>query len=216
MFSTPQVTVYAIQPGCGSEQAARILGADTSPVFWYATAGPSIVGLCMPCTKAAWPICCDAVEKSLGKQEAGCPRQIQDTSPVAASSATARSPPARTDQRLRCSPCPGTIGTRLDRSLQHCYRSLRNRRLADHLLRERHALFTFLNCPGLEPRTGEQNRPSGRWQWRARSGVEIARPEAHRRKAFWSAFCKPAASNSSRQPLLSRTSSVPLGSKYWA
>ena len=33
---------------------------------------------------------------------------------------------------------------------QHGYRSRRNRRLANHLLRERDALFTFLNCPGLE------------------------------------------------------------------
>jgi hypothetical protein len=33
------------------------------PIFWCATAGPSIVGLGMPCTKAAWLIGCDAVEK---------------------------------------------------------------------------------------------------------------------------------------------------------
>jgi hypothetical protein len=39
---------------------------------------------------------------------------------------------------------------RLDRSLQRRYRSQRNRLLANHLLREREALFTFLSCPGLE------------------------------------------------------------------
>jgi transposase len=44
----------------------------------------------------------------------------------------------------------GRLEARLDRSLQHGYRARRNRRLAKHLLRERDALFTFLNCPGLE------------------------------------------------------------------
>jgi transposase len=44
----------------------------------------------------------------------------------------------------------GRLEAKLDRSLQRSYRSPRNRRLANHLLRERDALFTFLNCPGLE------------------------------------------------------------------
>src|SRR5258708_7755591 len=44
----------------------------------------------------------------------------------------------------------GRLEARLDRSLQRSYRSPRNRRLANHLVRERDALFTFLNCPGLE------------------------------------------------------------------
>jgi len=44
----------------------------------------------------------------------------------------------------------GRLQARLDRSLQRSYRSPRNRRLANHLVRERDALFTFLNCPGLE------------------------------------------------------------------
>ena len=44
----------------------------------------------------------------------------------------------------------GRLEARLDQSLQRCYRSSQNRRLANHLLRERDALFTFLHCPGLE------------------------------------------------------------------
>jgi transposase len=44
----------------------------------------------------------------------------------------------------------GRLEARLDQSLQRCYRSSQNRRFANHLLRERDALFTFLNCPGLE------------------------------------------------------------------
>ena len=58
----------------------------------------------------------------------------------------------------------GKLETRLDRTLQRHYRSPRNRRLANHLLRERDALFTFLSCPGLEAtnwRAEQAIRPKG-------------------------------------------------------
>jgi len=48
-----------------------------------------------------------------------------------------------------------------------------------------------------------------------RSGSQFARPEERRRKAFWSAFCKPAASSYSLHPLFSRVCSVPLRPKSW-
>ena len=44
----------------------------------------------------------------------------------------------------------GRLEVRMDRTLERRYRSPQNRRLANHLLRERGALFTFLSCPGLE------------------------------------------------------------------
>ena len=44
----------------------------------------------------------------------------------------------------------GRLEVRMDQSLERRYRSPQNRRLANHLLRERDALFTFLSCPGLE------------------------------------------------------------------
>ena len=84
--------------------------AQTLPVFWCGTAGPSIVDLCMPCTKAAWPICCEAVGEMI-LLGAGSRVSASDTSPVAASSATARSLSARTDQRPGRSRGPRTIGS---------------------------------------------------------------------------------------------------------
>jgi transposase len=42
------------------------------------------------------------------------------------------------------------LEVRMDRTLERRCRSPQNRRLANHLLRERDALFTFLSCPGLE------------------------------------------------------------------
>jgi transposase len=44
----------------------------------------------------------------------------------------------------------GKLETRLDRELKRSYRSPQNQRLANHLRRERDAMFTFLYCSGLE------------------------------------------------------------------
>jgi len=44
----------------------------------------------------------------------------------------------------------GRLEVRMDRTLERRYRAPQNRRLANHLLRERDALFTFLSRPGLE------------------------------------------------------------------
>jgi transposase len=44
----------------------------------------------------------------------------------------------------------GKLEARLDRTLSRNYRSPANRRLANHLQRERGAMFTFLYCPGLD------------------------------------------------------------------
>ena len=44
----------------------------------------------------------------------------------------------------------GKLEARLDRALDKSYRWPANQRLANHLLRERQAIFTFLYCPGLD------------------------------------------------------------------
>ena len=44
----------------------------------------------------------------------------------------------------------GQLEARLDRTLNRNYRSPTNQRLANHLRRERDAMFTFLYCPGLD------------------------------------------------------------------
>jgi hypothetical protein len=60
VFSTPQVTVYAIQPGRGFEQAARVLGADFAG-FLVRDGWAVYRRFLHACTKAAWHICYDAV-----------------------------------------------------------------------------------------------------------------------------------------------------------
>ncbi|MGC9225619.1 MAG: IS66 family transposase, partial [Terracidiphilus sp.] len=44
----------------------------------------------------------------------------------------------------------GRLEARLDRALHRHYRAPANQRLANHLRRERDAVFTFLYCPGLD------------------------------------------------------------------
>jgi len=111
MFSTPQVPVYAIQPGRRFEQAARILGAgfagflvrDRRAVyrrFVHALHQSCLAHLLRGCRG----------NDSAGG-EAGSRVSASATSPVAASSATARSSSARTDQRPGRSRGPGTIGS---------------------------------------------------------------------------------------------------------
>ena len=55
-FSSSQLTVYAIQPGRGFEQAAAVLGANFAG-FLVRDGWRSIDSFPRPCTKPAWPIC---------------------------------------------------------------------------------------------------------------------------------------------------------------
>src|SRR6267143_1128816 len=109
-FSTPQVTVYSIQPGRGFEQAAMMLVA--------------------------------------GRGEAEFPRTVQTILQQALQLRDRRQHRKISEQGLAVA--RGRLEVRMDRTLERRYRSPQNRRFANHLLREREALFTFLSCPGLE------------------------------------------------------------------
>jgi len=94
----------------------------------------------------------------------------------------------------------GQLEARLDRTLNCNYRSPANRRLANHLRREREAMFTFLYCPGLDAtnyRAEQAIRPMvvTRKVWAA-----IAPSEARTHRACWSVSYRHAASSSGPQP----------------
>jgi len=149
VFSTPQVTVYAIQPGRGFEQAARILGADFAGFLvrdGWAVYRRFVHALHQSCLAHLLRRCREMI--LLGKPGAEFPRQIQALLQQALQLRDRRQQEQISDHGVAVA--RGRLEARLDRSLQRCYRSLRNQRLANHLLRERDALFTFLNCPGLE------------------------------------------------------------------
>lgn len=150
VFSTPQVTVYAIQPGRGFEQAARVLGADFAGFLvrdGWAVYRRFLHALHQSCLAHLLRRCREMILVA-GKREAEFPRSIQALLQQALQLRDRRQQEQISDRGVAVA--RGRLEARLDRSLQRCYRSLRNRRLANHLLRERDALFTFLNCPGLE------------------------------------------------------------------
>jgi transposase len=149
-FSTPRVTVYSIQPGRGFEQAALVLGADFAG--FLVRDGWSIY---RQFSKALHQTClahllrrCREMLLVAGKGEAEFPRTVQTMLQQALQLRDRRQQRQISEQGLAVA--RGRLEVRMDRSLQRRYRSPQNRRLANHLLRERDALFTFLNCPGLE------------------------------------------------------------------
>ena len=149
-FSSSQMTVYAIQPGRGFQQAAAVLGEGFDGFLvrdgWgvYRQFGKAMHQTClahllrrcremiqMAGSGGAWFPC--AVQTLL--QSALQLRDRRDQGRISAHGlAVAR----------------GQLETRLDTVLRKRTRSPANRRLANHLARERAAVFTFLYCPGLE------------------------------------------------------------------
>jgi transposase len=149
-FSTPQVTVYSIQPGRGFEQAALVLGADFEGFlvrdgwgiyrqFSNALHQTCLAHLLRRCREMLW-----VAEKG----EAEFPRTVQSILQQALQLRDRRQQRQISEPGLAVA--RGRLEVRLDRTLERRYRSPQNRRLANHLLRERDALFTFLSCPGLE------------------------------------------------------------------
>jgi len=149
-FSSPEMTVYAIQPGRGFEQAAAILGEGFEGFLvrdgWsvYRQFGKALHQTCLAHLLRR----CREMREVAGNGGAPFPRAIQT---VLQSSLDLR------DRRDReqisghgLAVARGKLEARLDRVLQRRTRSPANRRLRNHLWREREAVFTFLYCPGLE------------------------------------------------------------------
>ena len=132
------------------EQAALVQGADFAG-FLVRDAW----SICRQFVQALHQTClshllrrCREMILVAGRGEAEFPRTVQSILQQSLQLRDRRAQGQISEQGLAVS--RGKLETRLDRTLQRHYRSPRNRRLANHLLRERDALFTFLSCPGLE------------------------------------------------------------------
>jgi transposase len=150
VFSSVRLTVYAILPGRGFEQAATVLGADFAGFLtrdgW---------GVYRQFQQAFHQTCvahllrrCRQMMEAEGNQAAELPDQVQAILKAG----------LRLRDRLKqgqisqhgLAVARGQLEARLDRALDRRWRSSANRRLANHLSRERDAVFTFLYCPGME------------------------------------------------------------------
>ena len=149
-FSSDQVTVYSIQPGRGYDQAMAILGADFDGFLvrdgWavyrrfthavHQTCVAHLLRRCREMLEVARPGAAEfprtvkeILQDSLQLRDRRDLKQIDEPELVMAC-----------DQ----------LEERLNSALNRNYRSAANRRLSNHLLRERDAIFTFLYCPGLD------------------------------------------------------------------
>ena len=148
--SSPRMTVYAIQPGRGFPQAAAILGESFDGFLvrdgWgvYRQFAQALHQTCLAHLLRR----CREMREVAGSRGGQFPRAVQT---LLQASLRLRD---RRDQE-QISPhglavARGQLEARLDRVLQRRTRSPANRRLANHIMREREAVFTFLYCPGLE------------------------------------------------------------------
>ena len=145
-----QVTVYAILPGRGYEQASAILGTAYTGFlihdgwapyyrFQWAFHQSCLAHLLKRCREMA---------NLLSPAARAFPRAVQD---VLETSLELRDRHERGEVSERgLSIATGKLEARLEQMLEPRRRNPANRRLARHLKHERLWLFTFLHCPGLD------------------------------------------------------------------
>ena len=145
-----QCTVYTIEAGRGFDQSAVLVGAEYTgflvhdgwaPYYKFVDAmHQSCVGHLLRRAKDMAAIAAPAA--------AGFPRAVRD---LLHRSLVLRDRYARGDVSAHgLSTATGRLDADLDRLLAKTYRNPANRRLANHLERERVWLFSFLHCPGLD------------------------------------------------------------------
>jgi transposase len=150
VFSSPRVTVYAIQPGRGFEQASTVLGENFQGFLvrdgWsvYRQFSQAFHQTCLAHLLRR----CREMIQGRGKRRAEFPRRVQAILQASLDLRDRRDKVQISEPGLQVA--RGRLEVRLDRALRRPQRSPENRRLAHHLLRERDAILTFLYCPGLE------------------------------------------------------------------
>jgi transposase len=148
VFSSDNLTVYSIQSGRGFEQATVVLGADFDGFLvrngW---------GVYRRFTQAAYQTCVAHLLRRCGEMlevstpaAAALPSTVKEILQSCLKLRDRRDQQQIGDQGMAIA--RGRLEARLDRVLNRSYRSPANRRLANHLRRERDAMFTFLYHPG--------------------------------------------------------------------
>ncbi len=149
-FSSDKLTVYSIQPGRGYEQASVILGEDFDgflvrdgwAVYWrFAQA------MHQTCVAHLLRRCREMLEVSR-PGAAALPGAVKQILQASVELRDRRDRNQIGERGLAIA--RGRLEARLDRVLNRHDRAPANQRLANHLRRERDAMFTFLYCPGLD------------------------------------------------------------------
>jgi len=149
-FCSDRVTVYSIQPGRGYEQAIAILGADFGGFVvrdgWivYRRFAQAFHQTCLGHLLHR----CREMLLVAGPGAAQLPRAVKAILQAGLQLRDRRDQHQISERGLAI--VRGRLEARLDRTLSRSYRSPANHRFANHLRRERKAVFTFLYCPGLD------------------------------------------------------------------
>ena len=149
-FSTPQATVYSILPGRGFEQAASVLGADFDGFLvrdGWAPYRRFTGAIHQTCVAHLLRRANELIEASPAGR-AGLALEVKDILQRALALRGRRDRDGIGARGLAVA--RGKLEARMDRVLERNGLSPEEQRLANHLLRERDALFPFLDCPGLE------------------------------------------------------------------
>lgn len=149
-FSSDKLTVYSIQPGRGFEQAKAILGPDFDGFLvrdGWAVYRRFTQAVHQTCVAHLLRRCREMLEVAT-QGAATFPRTMKEILQAGLQLRDRRDLNQLDEPELAMA-C-AQLEERLDSALNRNYRSPANRRLSNHLLRERDAIFTFLYCPGLD------------------------------------------------------------------
>jgi len=150
VFASARLTVYAILPGRGFEQAALVLGAEFRGFLTrdgWGVYRQFEQAFHQSCLAHLLRRCREMIEVE-GSGAASLPRRVQAILKAALALRDRREQGRIGERGLAVA--QGQLEARLDRELDRRWRAPANCRLAGHLARERQALFTFLSCPGME------------------------------------------------------------------
>lgn len=149
-FVSEEVTVYSIQPGRGFEQATVVLPGDYAgglPRDGYSIYRRFQQALHQTCLAHLLRRCREMIEVS-GPAAVRFPQTVKEILQQGLQLRDLRHEGEISKHGFAVA-C-GRLEARLDRVLGSSYRSAANERLANHLRRERDAIFTFLYCEGLD------------------------------------------------------------------
>ena len=145
-----EVTVYSIQPGRGFEQATVVLPTDYAgglPRDGYSIYRRCQQALHQTCLAHLLRRCREMIEVS-GPAAVRFPQTVKEILQQGLQLRDLRDEGEISNHGFAVA-C-GRSEARLDRVLESSYRSAANERLANHLRRERDAIFTVLYCEGLD------------------------------------------------------------------
>jgi transposase len=145
-----QVTVYAILPGRGYEQAVVILGAEYEGFLTHDGWAPYYrfqLAFHQSCLAHLLKRCREMAQIA-SPAALAFPRAVEDLLQTSLELRDRYERGEVSEQGLRIA--TGKLEAKLDRMLAPHRRNAANRRLARHLAHERPWVFTFLHCPGLD------------------------------------------------------------------